>query len=68
MKISGSKKSLPVKSGKLTRSRAEKISAVEGMNLSPRMGRILTQADQRGLSGDERRALIRTQFTGAKSR
>jgi hypothetical protein len=42
----------------LTSSRGAKISAVEGMTLSPRMGHIL---EQRGLSGDERRKLIREQ-------
>jgi hypothetical protein len=62
------KTSRSLKIGKLTRSRAEKISAVEGMTLSSRMNRVFTQADQRGLGGDERRALIKAQFAGGKSR
>lgn len=41
----------------LTRSRGEKISAVEGMKLSDRMEHILN----RNVSGDERRSLIKEQ-------
>ena len=48
--------------GRLTRARGEKISAVEGLSLSPRMRRLLDQTE--GKSGDERRALIRAQFAG----
>ena len=43
----------------LTSSRGAKISAVEGMKLTPRMGHIL---EKRGLSGDERRTLIKEQI------
>ncbi|MEP6566960.1 MAG: hypothetical protein ABJB10_17640 [Mesorhizobium sp.] len=43
----------------LSSDRGEKISAVEGMKLSPRMGIILKESRERGLSGDERRTLIR---------
>lgn len=60
-------KTLPPKTGRsaksgrfvLTSSRGEKISAVEGLKLSPRMGEILKHSASRGLSGDERRALIK---------
>jgi hypothetical protein len=45
----------------LTSDKGEKISAVEGLKLSQRMGRILRESRARGLSGDERRALIREQ-------
>jgi hypothetical protein len=55
------------KTGMLTSSRAEKIAAVEGMRLSPRMAHILKDAAKKGLSGDESRALIRAQFTAKKS-
>jgi len=41
--------------------RGEKISAVEGMKLSERMSTILSESRERGLNGDERRALIREQ-------
>lgn len=49
-----------VKSGRfvLTSERGEKISAVEGLTLSPRMAATLRQAAAQGLSGDERRALV----------
>ena len=55
------------KAGRLTSSRAEKIAAVEGMRLSPRMARILKDAASKNLSGDESRALIRAQFAAKKS-
>jgi hypothetical protein len=42
----------------LTREQAEKISAVEGMVLTPRMKRIL----ELPISGDERRSLIKAQI------
>jgi hypothetical protein len=45
----------------LSSDRGEKISAVEGMKLSPRMSTILKESRERGLSGDERRTLIREQ-------
>jgi hypothetical protein len=45
----------------LSSGRGEKISAVEGMKLSHRMGDILRESRERGLSGDERRTLIREQ-------
>lgn len=44
--------------------RAAKISAVEGMQLSARMKAILDRGRRDGLSGDEQRALIREQFRG----
>lgn len=52
-----------VKTGRfvLSSSRGEKISAVEGMKLSPRMDTLLKTTAGRGLSGDERRALIKEQ-------
>lgn len=45
----------------LSSRKGEKISAVEGMKLSSRMGKILTEGRARGLSGDEQRALIMRQ-------
>jgi hypothetical protein len=45
----------------LTSGRGAKISAVEGMKLSSRMGHILEQSSRHGLSGDERRKLIKEQ-------
>jgi hypothetical protein len=42
----------------LTRVQAEKISAVEGMTLTPRMKRILDLP----ISGEERRSLIKAQI------
>ncbi|ESY25679.1 hypothetical protein X750_02770 [Mesorhizobium sp. LNJC394B00] len=50
----------------LTSGRGEKISAVEGLKLSQRMGFILKESRERGLSGDERRALIKDQVTRKK--
>ncbi|PYE29930.1 hypothetical protein C8J35_1402 [Rhizobium sp. PP-F2F-G38] len=50
---------------KLTSARGEKISAVEGMSLSARMRAVLTQSKDK--SGDERRALVRQQFTKVKT-
>jgi len=49
-----------VQSGRfvLTSERGEKISAVEGLTLSPRMAATLRQGAAQGLSGDERRALV----------
>lgn len=59
MKTSTSRMQRSAKTGRfvLTRSRGEKISAVEGMKLTERMERIL----DRSASGDERRSLIREQ-------
>lgn len=48
------------KLGQLTRERAEKISAVEGLALSPRMKRLLDMSA--GKTAEERRALVRQQF------
>ncbi|MFV3130548.1 hypothetical protein [Niveispirillum sp. KHB5.9] len=42
----------------LTSERGEKISAVEGLALSPRMAATLRQGAAQGLSGDERRAMV----------
>lgn len=50
--------------GKLTRVRGEKISAVEGLKLSPRMQAILARPC---LTGDQRRALIRAAFAAKNS-
>jgi hypothetical protein len=41
--------------------RGEKISAVEGMALSSRMRKILDDSRDKGLTGDERRALVKQQ-------
>jgi hypothetical protein len=41
----------------LTRAQAEKISAVEGMTLTPRMKRIVDLP----ISGEERRSLVKAQ-------
>lgn len=59
MKSSTSRTPRSTKTGRfvLTRSRGEKISAIEGMRLTERMERIL---DRNG-SGDERRLLIKEQ-------
>ncbi|MXN54215.1 hypothetical protein GR158_24245 [Shinella sp. AETb1-6] len=48
------------KPGRLTRSRGEKISAVEGLALTPRMRTLLDATKDK--SGEERRQLIRAQF------
>ncbi len=45
----------------LKRSRAERISAVEGMTLSARMATILDDGTRRGLSSDALRARIKAQ-------
>lgn len=50
----------------LSSDRGEKISAVEGMKLSPRMHTLLKDSRERGLSGDERRTLIREQAHSKK--
>lgn len=56
-----------IKAGMLTSSRAEKIAAVEGMRLTPRMAGILKDAASKRLSGDESRTLIKAQFATKKS-
>ncbi|MBZ9676339.1 hypothetical protein [Mesorhizobium sp. ES1-1] len=43
-------------------SRGAKISEVEDLKVSARMGRILTESASRGLLGDERRTLIKEQI------
>jgi hypothetical protein len=47
-------------SGRFSRQRGEKISAVEGLKLTPRMQRLLDQTADK--SGDERREMIKAQF------
>lgn len=54
-----------IQPNKLTSSRGEKISAVEGMSLTARMRAVLVQSQ--GKSGDERRALVRAQLSKTKS-
>jgi len=46
--------------GRLTSARGEKISAVEGMMLTPRMRAVLDLTKDK--SGDERRKMIQAQF------
>ncbi|WP_183807214.1 hypothetical protein [Mycoplana azooxidifex] len=46
--------------GRLTQARAEKISAVEGLVLSPRMRKLLAQTKDQ--PAEERRKAIRAQF------
>lgn len=48
------------KADRLTQSRAEKISAVEGLVLSPRMRKLLAQMKDQ--PAEERRQAIRAQF------
>ena len=43
----------------LSSRKGERISAVEGMKISPRMAAILDESLERGLSGDERRTLVK---------
>lgn len=64
MKSSSPKIARSAKMGQfvLTSSRGTKISEVEGMKVSARVGRILTETARQGLSGDERRALIKEHF------
>jgi hypothetical protein len=61
MKSSTPRKPRPAESSRfvLGRGRGEKISAVEGLTLSERMARLLDRSA--GLSGDERRSLIKEQ-------
>ncbi|WP_416798172.1 hypothetical protein [Ciceribacter azotifigens] len=51
---------MKLKPGRLTRERAEKITSVEGLALTPRIKRILDAAS--GKTADEQRALVRAQF------
>jgi hypothetical protein len=55
-----SKTSRNVVTGRLTSARGEKISAVEGMTLSPRMRQLLDRTQDK--TGEERRELIKAQF------
>ncbi|MBB3356023.1 hypothetical protein FHT70_005996 [Rhizobium sp. BK049] len=48
------------KTGRLSQARAEKISAVEGLALTPRMRKILAQTKDQ--PAEERRQAIRAQF------
>jgi hypothetical protein len=48
----------------LTSTRGERISAVEGMKLTPRMATAL--AESRGKTGDERRTLVKEQLAKTK--
>ena len=47
----------------LSRRKGERISAVEGMKLSPRMAAIPDESRERGLSGDERRTLVKERIS-----
>jgi hypothetical protein len=64
MKKQRTSPSRDVKSGQyvLSSKRGERISAVEGMHLTPRMRDVMVAATSRGLSGDERRTLIKEQI------
>ena len=48
------------------RSSAEKFSAVEGQDYSPRTGKLVKESDKSGESGDERRKRIRAEFSSKK--
>lgn len=50
-------------SGKLTRAKGEKFSAVEGQVMTPRLISVFREADAKGIHGDARRALIREKFS-----
>lgn len=62
MKKRSAKSSPLVKASKLTRARAEKISAVEGLKLSPKMAKAFERFDQQGLSNDQRREAVKAEF------
>lgn len=64
MKSPNSKIGRSAKSGQfvLSSDRGAKISAVEGMKLTTRMANTLKEGTSRGLSGDERRTLIKEQI------
>ncbi len=55
-----------IESYRLTSTRGEKIAAVEGLALTPRM-RVLLEMSK-DLTGDERRQLIREQFQPQRRR
>lgn len=65
MKKLSSKPSKLKSPGPLTSSRGEKIAAVEGLSLTPRMKAALTMTA--GKSGDERRAVVKAQFAKKRS-
>jgi hypothetical protein len=46
----------------LTRAHGEKISAVEGLKLSSRKAKVLNHSVKQGLSGDERRSLVKEEI------
>ena len=46
----------------LTRERAEKFSAVEGLVLSPALRKLFDEFDAEGASGEQRRQRIREYF------
>lgn len=64
MKKHPTSSSRDVKSGQfvLSSKRGERISAVEGLQLSARMRHVIVTTASRGLSGDERRTLIKEQI------
>nr|WP_156949274.1 hypothetical protein [Mesorhizobium sp. WSM1293] len=68
MKSPSSRASRSAKTGQfvLTSERGEKISAVEGMTLSPRMAKLLALGVRHGLSGDERRSFIKEEIRKKK--
>jgi hypothetical protein len=47
-------------------SRSKKLDAIKGLRLAARMRKIIVHSAKRGLSEDQRRALIRKQFTRIK--
>lgn len=49
-----------IQSRALTRARAEKIAAIEGLSVTPRVARLLKQS--RDLPGAERRAMVLAEF------
>lgn len=52
---------------KLGRRAFEKISALEGIHLSPEMVRDLDEFDRKGISGDARRKAIARKYGRARS-
>jgi len=57
-----SNKAVLIAASKLTRPRAEKISAIEGMKLSRPLREAFEEFDRKGVAGDERRASILARF------
>lgn len=47
----------------LSSRKGERISAVEGLKLSPRMAAVLDESRELGLNGDERRTLVKKQIS-----